>query len=121
MQNAIVETRYGKVGGLERGAVKIWRGIPFAQPPIGSLSFCARQKPQEWSGVRDATHFGPNSAQSSDIIGSFFYGPSSSPPSGEDCLYLNVWSPDADQKKRPVLVWLHGGAFVTGSGAEPWT
>jgi para-nitrobenzyl esterase len=121
MQNAIVETRYGKVEGLKQGAVKIWKGIPFAQPPVGSLRFCAPQKLQEWSGVRDATHLGPNSAQLNDIIGSFFNGPSSSPPSGEDCLYLNIWSPDADQKKRPVLVWIHGGAFVTGSGAEPWT
>lgn len=119
--DVIVETHYGHVEGLKQGAVKVWKGIPFAQPPVGSLRFCAPQKLQGWSGVRNATRLGPNSAQLNDVIGNFFSGPNTPPPAGEDCLYLNIWSPGADQQKRPVLVWIHGGAFVTGSGAEPWT
>ncbi|GCE22646.1 carboxylesterase/lipase family protein [Dictyobacter kobayashii] len=120
MAAGIVETRYGKIQGFEQKGIQVWKGIPYAQPPLGPLRFRAPQPPQAWSGVRETKKFGPNAAQPNDALGGFLGGMSTPPPSSEDCLYLNIWSPGADQQKRPVLVWIHGGAFVAGSGSEPW-
>jgi para-nitrobenzyl esterase len=116
MGNTIIETQYGKVQGTVDGPVSVWKGIPFAQAPVGELRFRAPQKPASWAGVRDATAFGLASAQA----GSMGFFSSSPEPSGEDCLFLNIWSPGADDKRRPVLFWIHGGAFVLGSGSTPW-
>lgn len=114
----IVQTKYGKVEGLEKDGVQIWRGVPFAKPPVGELRFMPPQPPEAWEGVRDATKFAPFAPQLAGgmdrILGR------GAPPSDEDCLYLNIWSPAADNANRPVLFWIHGGAFVTGSGATPW-
>jgi para-nitrobenzyl esterase len=114
----VVETQYGKVQGTNSGPVFIWKGIPFARPPLGDLRFRAPQAPISWAGVRDATSFGLASAQSGRMMQRLF---SASPePTGEDCLFLNIWSPGADDKRRPVLFWIHGGAFTMGSGSTPW-
>ncbi len=118
MSTTIVETQYGKVQGTTSGPVYVWKGIPYAQPPLGDLRFRAPRAPHSWSGVRDATAYGLTSVQSARMMQSVF---SANPePSGEDCLYLNIWSPGADDKRRPVLFWIHGGGFTMGSGSTPW-
>lgn len=110
-------TSYGKLEGITERGVSSFRGIPFAKPPVGALRFRAPEKPQAWSGVRDATRFGPASLQASrplaPILGMVI------PEQSEDCLTLNVWTPAAgDGAGRPVLLWIHGGAWVIGSGSE---
>jgi para-nitrobenzyl esterase len=117
MSSTLVETQYGKVQGTADGDVSVWKGIPFAQPPLGELRFHAPRKPVSWSGVRDATAFGAISAQPAAIMGFFSAKPELS---SEDSLFLNIWSPDADDRRRPVLFWIHGGAFTAGSGSTAW-
>ena len=118
MSTTVVETQYGKVQGTRSGPAFVWKGIPFAQPPLGDLRFRAPQAPSPWTGVRDATTFGLASAQSGRMMQRLF---SATPePSDEDCLFLNIWSPGAGDKRRPVLFWIHGGAFTMGSSSTPW-
>lgn len=107
----IVQTAYGKVRGAADKNVFVWKGIPYAAAPVGNLRFKAPQKPANWNGVKDALQFGPMAPQ----VESSFTGTG---PQNEDCLYLNVWSPGADAKKRPVMVWIHGGGFVVGAGSS---
>jgi para-nitrobenzyl esterase len=115
MFKTIVETSCGKVQGERVGTVSVWRGIPYAKPPIGALRFCPPEWPEPWDGVRDASKFGPIAMQpSSGMLNPLAQKQDIS----EDCLYLNVWSPDADDKLRPVMVWIHGGAYVSGSGSD---
>ena len=118
MSTTIVETQFGKVQGSISGPVFVWKGIPYARPPLGDLRFHAPQAPDTWTGVRDATTFGPASIQSARMMMRVFAA--NPEPLGEDCLYLNIWSPGADDKRRPVLFWIHGGAFTMGSGSTPW-
>jgi para-nitrobenzyl esterase len=96
---------------MEQG-VCVWRGIPYAKAPIGNLRFKAPQAPDSWTGVRDATKFGPAAPQMKRAI-------ANDEKQSEDCLFLNIWSPAADGKKRPVMFWIHGGGFVSGSGSLP--
>src|SRR5690348_771900 len=125
MSNLIVETRYGKVQGYEQGSISVWKGIPFAQPPTGQRRFRAPQPPEAWIGVREATAFSPMAPQAPQM-GASMVGAMGADrvvdrrPMSEDCLYLNIWSPGADQQKRPVMVYIHGGAFTLGSASEPW-
>lgn len=119
MSETIVETTYGKVRGIHQGTVSVWKGIPFARPPVGELRFRAPQPPEAWAGVREATEFGMVAPQAVVREGSPLGNRLTPGEESEDCLYLNVWSPGADGKKRPVLVWMHGGAFTMGSGSTP--
>ncbi len=112
----IVETSYGKLEGGEHGGIHSFRGIPFAQPPIGKRRFLPPLPPERWAGVRPAYKFGQAAAQNHSPLGpmlGFDIG-----PTGEDCLYLNVWTPGLDGARRPVMVWIHGGAFVMGAGSQ---
>jgi para-nitrobenzyl esterase len=118
MTNTIVESVYGKLQGEQINGVFTWKGIPYAKPPVGSLRFRAPEQPDSWEGIRDARSFGPVAPQSQREIMEFFGNDISN--MSEDCLYLNVWSKGADDKKRPVMVWIHGGAFVSGSGSSSW-
>lgn len=116
MGTPLVETTHGKVQGLGQGAITVWRGIPFAHPPIAHRRFLPPQPLQPWSGVLEATQFGPAALQTARLgTASGVAGR----PTSEDCLSLNIWSPGADQQKRPVMVYIHGGGFVFGSGSEP--
>ncbi len=105
----------GIVRGVTEGDVTIFRGIPYAAPPVGEYRWRPPQPVIPWEGIRDAKEFGPNCAQAGwgAAAGTIAEG------SSEDCLYLNLWLP-ADAKpgdKLPVMVWIHGGAFVGGGGA----
>jgi para-nitrobenzyl esterase len=102
------------VRGVTEGDVDIFRGIPFAAPPVGEFRWRPPQPVAPWEGVRDAKEFGPSCAQAGwgAAPGSIVQG------SSEDCLYLNVWKPATPEQgaKLPVMVWIHGGAFVGGNG-----
>jgi len=117
MAGTVVETRYGKVEGAEERSVLSWKGVPYARPALGTLRFRPPQPPEPWSGVRPAQEFGPICPQpmrpAGGILPRFEY------PQDEDCLTLNVWSPAADSARRPVMVWIHGGGFTSGSGRSP--
>lgn len=114
----VVETLYGPIRGIREGDVAVFRGIPFAKPPIGSLRFRPPQPPQRWSKVRDATQFGPIAPQGKSrlarVMGDFDL------PQSEDCLTLNVWSPDLRGPPAAVMVWIHGGGQTSGSGRLEW-
>ena len=97
----VIKIEQGKVQGLIVNDVAVFRGLPFAAPPVGDLRWRAPKAPAKWSDVKVAEAFGPNCAQA------------------EDCLYLNIYEP-LDTKptaKLPVMVWIHGGAFIFGSGS----
>jgi para-nitrobenzyl esterase len=110
----IVRTASGLVRGLKEGGVNIFTGIPFAAPPVGEFRWRPPQPVIPWEGVRDAKEFGPGCAQAGfgGVPGTIARG------SSEDCLYINVWMPAGVSKGEnlPVMVWIHGGAFVGGSG-----
>ncbi|BCL77793.1 carboxylesterase [Ktedonobacteria bacterium brp13] len=122
MVDQLVETRFGTVLGTTEGSVNVWKGIPYAQPPVGPLRFRAPVPLEPWVGVRDATAFGPVAPQDISVFGgasNAVVGEGSAPVLNEDCLYLNIWAPAGAHKPRPVLVWIHGGAFILGSGSSP--
>ena len=113
----VVDTSAGRVRGRSADGVTAFLGIPYAAPPIGPLRFAAPAPPAPWPGVREATRPGPAAPQPPSRL-EHVMGPMAMPQS-EDCLSLNVWTPDAGGR-RPVLVWMHGGAFSSGSGGAPW-
>ncbi|MRN53459.1 carboxylesterase/lipase family protein [Paenibacillus monticola] len=117
MKGPVAVTTYGELQGRQENGVNVWRGVPFAQPPVGELRFRAPQPPESWSGLRDAAEFGPVSPQPLDSRGTRFGG--GNPQHSEDCLYLNIWAPATGGKGLPVMVWIHGGTFITGAGSQP--
>src|SRR3712207_215533 len=114
-----VMTAVGEVAGELGDGVHVFRGIPYARPPVGELRFRPPQPPEPWAGARPATAFGSIAMQSPSPLENLF-GAAERPSMSEDCLYLNIWTPGLDGARRPVMVWIHGGAFVTGSGSTPW-
>jgi para-nitrobenzyl esterase len=130
----VVGTAHGTVAGARIGSVDAFLGIPYAGPVSGPARFGAPTAVQPWPGVLDALAFGPASPQSDQRAAApreyaevlrLYYPGSGSPLEGrvsdEDSLVLNVWTPEASPvSRRPVMVWLHGGAFLTGTGAESW-
>jgi para-nitrobenzyl esterase len=119
----IVSTRGGKLRGFVGGDVEHYLGIPYGAPTGGANRFKAPQKPAAWTGVRDALEHGPISPQSPSTKAPVRNGALAGlgaprkAGEGEDCLNVNVWTPASGSEKRPVMVWLHGGAFATGSGS----
>ena len=113
-QKNIIETGSGKIRGYSENGVKVFKGIPFAEPPVGELRFKPSIPKEPWKPVLDCTQYGPISPQRIDT----FIGPDSEwEQSEKDCLNLNVWTPGTDDRRRPVLFWIHGGGLSFGSGA----
>ena len=113
--NTVVETTYGPVRGVDNGRVRVWKGIRYAAPPVGDLRWRAPQPPAPWTAVADASRFGPVCPQPVLPMVPLDLGA----PQGEDCLFLNIWASTAPGDKKPVMVWVHGGALTRGSGSTP--
>ncbi len=116
-ENAIVETKAGRIEGRSGEGVFVFKGVPYAAPPVGDLRWMPPHRVEPWGGVRPALSFGNIAPQNrGDTI---FDGTGIVGTQGEDCLYLNIWSPGLDEGRRPVLVWIHGGVFNLGSASMP--
>src|SRR5438128_10195037 len=122
----VADTTAGKVRGVEVEGIKIFKGIPYGANTTGKSRFMPPAPVDKWTGLRDALEYGPSAPQTepgtrrnvSDLAGAG----AGLPSEGEDCLVLNVWTPALDdRRKRPVMVWCHGGRFATGPGCAPVT
>ena len=111
----VIEITAGQVRGRVREGVRSWRGIPYAARPV---RFQPPAPPTAWTGVRDATAFGPVAIQSRDPRIAMMSGVTEKIAMSEDCLSVNVFAPTGGER-HPVIVWIHGGAFVMGSGSTP--
>ncbi|MBB2947241.1 para-nitrobenzyl esterase [Actinoplanes lutulentus] len=109
-------TRYGRVRGRREDGIVKFLGVPYATPPLGKLRFQAPKPPRGWRGVRDTVDF-PNPAYQAAGGEMGPGGNGRMPAPSEDCLYLNVWTPAADRKRRPVMFYNHGGGYMIGSGS----
>ena len=124
-ENAKVQVAQGWLQGYTEGKLKIFKGIPYAAPPVGALRFRHPQDPGRWRGVRKATEYSAASIQhvmeNPEMPANVHGVPQFLAPSQyeEDCLYLNVWTPAQTPDARlPVFIWIHGGGMVAGSGCE---
>src|SRR5215467_3713275 len=98
--------------------VRVYRGIPFAAPPVGELRWKAPKPPASWQGVRSATEE-PHACWQTPYPAAAALYQAKLPPLSEDCLYLNIWTAAKSAKDRlPVMVWIHGGGFTRGSGTS---
>ena len=114
----IVTIPQGRLRGTVSGDVLQFRGIPFAAPPVGERRFLPPGPAPAWEGERDATRPGPSAVQVPDGLMAMLGG--NAMEVSEDCLHLNVSTPGCDDAARPVMVWIHGGGFLRGSGSIPW-
>ena len=115
--NTLVETVSGPIRGSDDGAVTSWKGVRYAAPPVGDLRWRAPEPAAPWAAVVDATHYGTVCPQPVDPRMPIDLGA----PQGEDCLTLNIWasSETAAGDRKPVMVWIHGGAYIIGSASQP--
>ena len=114
---AIVETEAGRVHGSSENGLSVYRGIPYAAPPVGDLRFRVARPHPGWDDVLDCESFRPIAPQIPNEALEAVVGGAPQDQS-EDCLFLNVWTPGTDEAVRPVMVWIHGGAFTLGSGSD---
>ena len=104
--------------GTYQDGLYVFKGIPYAAPPVGSLRWMPPQPVEPWSGIRSTEEFGPISPQNLLRIAAIPRQTTVEEPQSEDCLFLNVWTPGLTGR-RAVMVWIHGGAFTNGSGSSP--
>ncbi len=119
----IITTKYGKLEGVRERGCTVYKGVPYAKPPVGALRWRKPQPLDAWEGVLHANHFGNKSVQFGNPNETFykkeFYSnPAFDVPIGEDCLYLNIWTPEERADKLPVAIYVHGGAFMGGAGSN---
>jgi para-nitrobenzyl esterase len=114
---AIVETVWGRLRGEIYKGISVFRGIAYGASTAGANRFLPPRPPSPWSGVRECVDYGSTAPQIPGVLAEGGW-PGRRPEMGEDCLRLNVWTPAADARKRPVLVWLHGGGFEAGTGSS---
>ncbi|MGH2645700.1 MAG: carboxylesterase/lipase family protein, partial [Chitinophagaceae bacterium] len=117
LKSSIVKTANGMVEGtMDSNGIRSFKGVPYAQPPIGDLRWQAPQPVKNWKGIRQAKQFGPRATQNFIYHDMIFRSDGMS----EDCLYLNIWTPaKSDKDSLPVLVYFYGGGFNAGDGSEP--
>jgi para-nitrobenzyl esterase len=119
----VAETAFGKVRGIDKDGIKIFKGVPYGASTTGANRFMPPADPEKWTGVRDALEYGhsapqrdPSAAASNELS----VASQNLPAEGEDCLVLNIWTPAInDRRWRPVMFWCHGGGFASGSGSSP--
>jgi para-nitrobenzyl esterase len=117
-EGPIVETAAGKVRGVLQGGTHIFRGIPYGASTAGSNRFMPPRKPEPWTGVREAFQNGPTAPQLGGPPNPLILNHRQPAVEGEDCLVMNIFTPGVnDGRKRPVMVWLHGGGFTSGAGS----
>jgi para-nitrobenzyl esterase len=128
MTEPVANTTSGPVLGAERDRVLLFRGVPYGASTGGERRFLPPAPPAPWTEIRECLRYGLPSPQPAGGMGvplpaemAAAMGIGRPMPMGEECLVLNVWSPGLDDAKRPVMVWLHGGGFTSGSGANPVT
>jgi para-nitrobenzyl esterase len=119
-ETEVIETSTGKIQGYIDKGIHIFKGIPFAEPPIGDLRFKPPVKKKPWEGLLDTTKYGQFPMQGNfpinDLLNQIL---GLEVQESEDCLTLNIWTPNTDDKRRPVLVWIYGGGFIVGGSANP--
>ena len=115
--NATVSAPAGRLRGDVVDGLRVFRGVPYARPPVGWRRWRAPAAMPAWRGVREATQFGPACYQPGPRSSTSIYA-WELPALSEDCLTLNIWTP-ADARNAPVFVWIHGGSLTTGAGSEP--
>ena len=115
-KSSIVKPPAGAVEGKVEGDLRVFKGIPYASPPVGSARWRPPVPIKPWAGVRKATDFGPACFQPTSKVASVYTVPPM--PMSEDCLTLNIWAP-ADSHNAPVFFWIHGGALVSGASRDP--
>lgn len=108
-----VKTRYGSLCGNHKDGYMEFLGVPFAKPPVGELRFKKPQKMEPWKGVRETKCYKDYCPQPGKVDTMVDYT-----KPNEDCLYLNIYTPACDEKRRPVLIWIHGGAYLTGTNSS---
>jgi para-nitrobenzyl esterase len=111
----VIHAPAGSMRGEQQGALRVFKGLPYALPPVGSKRWKPPEPMPSWKGDRDATHFGPACYQPKSGPGNIYADDPAA--MSEDCLSLNIWAP-AGAHHAPVLVWIHGGALTTGSSSE---
>ena len=115
-QGPIVKAPAGNLEGLTEGNIRVFKGIPFALPPVGQLRWSAPSPMPRWTGVRTATDFGPECFQPKPTLSPIYVRDQM--PMSEDCLTLNISAPTG-VRNAPVFFWIHGGSLLTGVGADP--
>jgi para-nitrobenzyl esterase len=113
--DVVVRVDAGRVSGVIQSGVRVFKGIPFAAPPRGDLRWLPPQPVAPWKGAREAKAFSAECMQTPYPENSPYFLPAA--PLSEDCLYLNVWTSAAEGQRRPVMVWIPGGAWTRGSGS----
>jgi para-nitrobenzyl esterase len=117
------DTKYGTLRGTGKTGYSVFRGVPYAEPPLGALRWKKPEPPAAWEGIREARAFACRPVEEGSPPGSFYHREFFAdedylPPPSEDCLYLNIWTPAEGGEKLPVAFWIHGGAFVNGFSSE---